>query len=227
MDNTPKLSKSAIGTYDSCPHQYKLRYIMGMQPAPSPIMQRGTEIHDLCDTFFDGVNTMEGAVNKLLQSELALKYKDQMKNFISFIKHIGNGKFRTPLMKEKKFFNEEWNFTFISDAIYEDDQGNLLLLDYKTGKTRGVSHHRFELAVYVFFTEILLNRKIKFWGILFLDEPDFSKAFDYEEVIPKEIEKAKLKIKNTRMKIRMEQFPKKPKYGCEWCGFYGNGCEGK
>ena len=233
----PKLSKSAVLCYDSCPYQYKLRYIMKMKPLPSPIMERGSQLHKLCEIFFEGTGTILEGVEKILKDENAIEHKAPMRNFIQFVKHISQGKFRKPLMQENKFFLEKYNFTVIADAIFEDDEGNLMILDYKSGRNRGVKNYRFELATYTFTMEEILGRKIKYWGILFLDDNEFvvdkkatTRTFDYEEVIPNEIKKAKLKINNTRMKINLQQFPKKPKYGCfgnGWsCGFFGNGCDG-
>ena len=229
----PKSSKSAILTYDSCPYKYNLQYIMKLQQTPSPILQRGLEIHELCDGFYDGVDNIVDAVEQLSTKEKAIKYQDQMKILIDFTRHFGKGKFRKPIMKENKFFNEKYNFTVIADAIFEDENGDLYLIDYKTGRNRGIAHHRFELATYVYFMEKELNRKIKYWGILFLDDNQFTvdessltKTFDFEEVIPNEIDKALIKISNTRKKINMEIFPRKSKYGCRYCGYFGNGCSG-
>lgn len=228
INNEPRLSKSSIGTYESCPYQWKLKYIDKLKPKMMPALSNGIKVHSICENFYKGVETFEEAVDKILKEDFVKNNPDKFKNFINFNKNLSTEKkLRKPLMNETRFKNLNLNISGVVDVVFKDDSGNIIILDWKTGKTRGVEHHRFELALYY----LLIKGKypdlnITHWGIFFLDESDIEKAFQKEKINKKEIEKAKLKIKNTRRRIQLKEFPKKSKWGCSYCGFFKNGCDG-
>lgn len=225
----PRLSKSSIGTYESCPWQWKLLKIDKLKPRMMPALMNGIKVHNICENFYKGVTTLDEAIDKFSQNEFVSTNFEKFKNFIQFNKQLSTeGKLlRKPLMNETRFRNEELNISGVVDVVFKDDSGNVIILDWKTGKTRGVEHHRFELALYYLLIKgAQPNLNITHWGIFFLDELDIEQAFQKEKVNMKEVEKAIKKVENTRKRIQLREFPKKSKYGCQYCGFYKNGCEG-
>ncbi len=227
MLKEPKMSKSKVGAYDSCPWNWKLSYIDKLKGPPTSALIKGINVHTIPDNFFQHSTNYEEGLKFISTFPTALKYKENTRNFLRFIKKLG---YMKPLFMENMFTNERHNLNGRVDVVFELPNGEIIVLDYKTGRTKDVSKHRFELAFYVILIQPILNKigkKITHWGILFLDEPDMNKAFSKERVIPNEIDKCLLHIENTRKKIKMELFPKKPRYGCAYCSHFGVNCEGK
>lgn len=228
-ENEPRLSKSSIGAYESCPYGWKLTYIDKAKTKPMPALLNGVKVHNICENFFKGVNTLDEALDKLGRDQFVVDNFEKFKNFVEFNKHMAiDGKIlRKPILNESRFSNSELNISGIVDVVFKDDKGNVIILDWKTGKTRGVEHHRFELALYYLLVKKTMPElNITHWGIFFLDEPDMEKCFQKEKVDLKEVDKAILKVKNTRKRIQLQEFPKKSKYGCAYCGHYKVNCEG-
>jgi len=234
--NEPRLSKSSINCYEGCPHRWKLNHIDKLKEKMGPALFNGIKVHNLCEKFYKGNTTLDEGLDWLGAQDYAKEHPEKFKNFVKFNRNIADGELIfKPMMNETRFKNAEYNLSGVVDVVFKDDKGDIIILDWKTGKNRGVGNHRFELALYYLLikgSHPELN--ITHWGIFFLDtereegetDEKFEKrTFAKEPVNLKEVDKAILKVQNTRKRINLKEFPKKGKY-CNWCGYLGNGCEG-
>lgn len=222
----PRMSKSKANCYMSCPMQYKLQYIDKLKVPMAPALRRGIDIHNICEEFFK-FPTISEAEEYIKKKYDVSDYLPAINNLSTFLRTISEGEeVIKPLLIEKRFFDKELNFTGILDAAFKDDKGNIIVLDWKTGKTRGVKHHRFELALYYLLLKRQTGIDATHWGIYFIDNEDISKGFQVERVIEEEVTKSLSTLYDIRERINNGEFPKSPKYGCMFCGFYKNGCDG-
>ena len=220
----PRLSKSQINNYESCPQKWKLDKIDKIPQPPSPILERGKEVHAVLEHFYEGAETVTEAVHNMLDNPLARKHNKEIKNFIEFNKRLSSDgeTLLHPVMIEEYLKDKELNISGFVDAVYVNERDETLVLDYKTGKLRPLSHHRFELALYARMVELNKGVVPTHWGIYFVDH-DVLKT---ERVKEDEVYKAMAKVHEVRSKINAKEFPRRPKYPCTWCPYYKTHCPG-
>ena len=63
----PRISKSSLGTFQFCEHQYFIKYILGVKEAQNDDMIRGTNVHEAIDSFYESVDIEEA--KKILDDE--------------------------------------------------------------------------------------------------------------------------------------------------------------
>lgn len=47
-------SYSSLATYEECPAKWRYEYVDGIKPPPSPAMERGTRLHQMCEQVLNG-----------------------------------------------------------------------------------------------------------------------------------------------------------------------------
>ena len=204
-----RLSKSKILCFSQCPRKYYLQNVEKVKVDKVPeALQKGIEVHSAVEYYNK---------NGKWQSEIIDKYPDIAKNFIEFFKVFGK-----PIESELKIYNEQLGVVGVIDAVYLDNE-KLLVLDYKTGKKHPIKDYRFELAIYTKLYEDWKHITIHYWGINFLDAGvKLIEAVDREE-----IEKALVKVKETREQIqdceKTGNWEKCESYLCNWCEYRQSG----
>jgi len=201
------LNKSQVNTFLDCPYKWKKIYVDGIRSKPSLAQQRGIRIHSKIEKFYK---------NMLPDEELAKFINFELRRLRDMVKEKKfDKKYFFPIFQELKLSNEKIGLKGTMDAVYINPKDDgLICIDYKSGRyyPNKFDDYRFELAVYA---ELLnhsgkINEKVKYWGILFVDQ---DKLF-FEKIEQKYIDKMYEIVDDCRLKMEHgEQNPKKN----TWC----------
>jgi len=217
--------------FRQCPFRYYKTKIKGWKPAKIPEqLKKGIEIHDHLEHATTNVKTIADVKAKIMQRPVA---KEQVKDIINFFNW--QSKRKLPLYVEQDFFNKEHNLSGRVDRIDINEQGKLVMVDYKSGKGKRLntldqegmpmpdwSYYRFELAIYTFLFESSHNQTIDKWGIYFTG----INRYVEEPVIRQEIVEALKKVHAVRAEIQKaidtNEWPKNYTYLCRYCEIFQN-----
>lgn len=233
-----RLSKSAVLTYENCPYNYKLDYILDFrhqrpEPEEGSPLKKGTEIHQIFEDYYKlpQARTItepyeENIYDLLMTIRNARKYENHMENFASFNVaqiegHEGKGLKISPKgvpgyipkALEMKVFNKEINCLGFIDRVDEEENG-LRVIDYKSSKRdKPAKHYLFELALYAYMYEQETGEEVYDAGIY------FSNTNKLRTLVIEEEDKvgAVKKLLDTRKAIELKIFPKNPGFLCGWC----------
>jgi len=213
-----RLSKSSILLYKQCPRKWRYRYIdkIKVVVVSLPLID-GKAIHSIFEYALKiDVFSRLTIIDRIKKHKNYIKYKDHCDNFIN---EVVNNLDSLPLKLEMYVNNTELNFIGYIDAVFKDSDNNVLVLDYKTGKSHPLSDYYFELALYAWTYEQATGEKASHYGIFFSKTGEFPR----EKISAKEIEKALKEVKKTREQIEYgkrvglnEGFPKKISGLCKW-----------
>ena len=228
-----RLSKSKIGTFETCPYRYKVKYVDGWKPDVLPEqLVKGIEIHDAIDTATKGANAIGTVIDNLKQHELYSKYEEHFKNIIGYQQsHL------LPLAHEIELYDPEYHFIGKIDRIQIDEKG-VTVYDYKTGKLpmdyktkkpveKPATKYKFELYAYAWLVEKHLGLKVDMVGIMFT-EHDVIDRIPYDRTENKFVFDKFQKTLDDINKCENKKFFQKRKSGlCFYCELFQNGkCEG-
>lgn len=231
-----RLSKSKLIEYnDICSWKFKLRHIDSIpepRTAYSSYADAGTDFHEGVVAFFTSLNPFR---KKLAMEEIktVMKCDDLLiENFITkFIAPLlancnNTPRYYFPVMTEQKIYNREMDFAGIVDAVFIHPQdGEYVLMDWKTGRPKSLQSMREESACYKFVIDDSgkLDKPIKYCAMFFVKTGQLF----FEECTDEMVKKYKAKIQGTRKSIQEEKFAKNPKV-CHFCGYsqkYGKFCD--
>lgn len=147
-ENLECYSFSKLTTFEQCPFQYYLNYILGEKGETNAFAQYGSFMHELLEKYekkelaleelanefeenFDVYITKEFPFYKLYQS-----YYDDGLNFLTDFKGFPNCK----IIEAEKYFalpvqmdeQEDFNVRGFIDLIYKDEKGRLVVHDWKS-----------------------------------------------------------------------------------------------
>ena len=147
MENKEKYSFSKLSAFHTCKYGYKLTYIDKLKGEDNAFALYGSLVHSLMERYakheidlWDLPNIyekeFENAVSMKFPSCTYCKnmkqlYFEQGLSFLQSFEGYDNYKI---LEVESEFSIpvDDWIFTGIIDLLYEDENGNLVLLDYKS-----------------------------------------------------------------------------------------------
>lgn len=233
-----KLSKSKVNTYLKCPQEFKFQYIDEIEVPENKYMALGSDVHLLAEKFTNRFKDEIENVN--IENEL-LKIAHEEKIGYDLTAHIDNlalffrevfidGDYK--LFSNEEYLHDEKNrFSGICDIILEDENKNLVVIDYKTSNSNSFSKYRLELCYYKLLVENVYKRNVSQVGVFFTkngrlrlldvcDETNKRKYLSYSE-----IDEAVLTLKKVRENINNEYFPAKRQYICRFCT-YKHICDG-
>ena len=223
------LSKSQINLFRQCPCKWKLIYIDGKEPVPSPAMQRGSGIHEEIEHFYKNIDLVkiDGRRTPVIVPK---KDMNRIRNFLEFEKKRivscidRNGKFDEkyfrPVFQELYVENKELMLRGYIDAVYINPKDDgVIIIDWKTGKYRknNLNDYRFELAIYKELLERSgkIEGEVKYWGIYFVDQ---NKLF-FEKAESKYVKRMFIVVEEVRKQIENGEYKCKPSILCRWCEF--------
>jgi len=212
-----RFSKSKILEYNNCPRKYYLQNftILGKnRPDEEPdYLIDGKYLH----SYFEAYNQGDDS-----EKDFDMYSEFIQNNVNGFHSLLNRNKLDKAIYSELKHYDEDLDFVFIVDAIYEDEKGIKWLIDYKTGKYYAPKRdtYMYELYLYVYFIEKHLNITIDKGGFFFTNYP--------KQVVEK-IDRTKLKdffkkFLSDKEKILKCDFPRNPNRLCGWCNFRFSCC---
>lgn len=169
-----KLSKSKINTYLKCPLEFKFQYIDEIEVDPNKYMQLGSDVHSIAEKFsaeFGDDLTDVDIENELFRiaHDLDIEYdvESHVENLASFFNEIFIENDYKLFSQEEYLHDETHRFSGICDIILEDENGDLVVIDYKTGNSSSFSKYRLELCYYKLLVENVCKRDVSTVGIYF------------------------------------------------------------
>ena len=224
-----KLSKTKINTYLRCPFQFRLKYIDEIEGEANKYMILGRKVHKVAEIFLKEFKDNLSQINidyelRKIENNLNYELTYHIDNLSKFFK-IVESKYKV-IGIEKELVSDELNLTGICDVILENSEGNLIIIDYKTGNSNSFSKHRLELCYYKLLVEEYYNRKVSHVGVFFTkngrlrlleidDNPSIRKYLQ-----PIEIQNAIEIMNDIELKINREEFSPNKQYTCRFCEYY-------
>ena len=142
------IRRSSIEDYKSCPYYFKLHVIDGNQPKQNIMARLGSDLHDMYENIQRGeisVDEIETHTEQILK-DIELEYGEGCDTRIYDRANVCNQNFiklLPKLVNKAVAFEERINFsigkdlpkvTIAYDRLEEDENGDLHIVDWKTGK---------------------------------------------------------------------------------------------
>ena len=227
-----RLSKSKINTYLKCPLEFKYQYVDGIEAEPNKYMVLGSDVHSVAETFADKFGDELEKVNienELLKiaNDLDIGYdlKNHIDNLGLFFKEVFVENDYKLFSQEEYLLDEENRFSGICDIILEDENGELVVIDYKTSNSNTFSRYRRELCYYKLLVENVYNKDVSQVGIFFTKNGRLRLLDVCEEdnkrkyLNDREISEAIDTLHHVRTQIKNENYYAKRQYLCRFCTY--------
>lgn len=229
-------SKSKINTFLQCPRQFKYQYIDNIVSEPNEYMQLGLVVHSIAETI--GKKIQNHTLNiENIHDVLCHEYNDDdydlmphLESLSSFFIDVLNNGY-TIFSIEERISNATDHFRGIIDIVLEDQNGDLIVFDYKTSKkTKPITKYRLELCIYKNLLEFKYpDKKVIAAGIFFTHNNDyrvvnFTDVTDQGAYITTEDYDFVMSLPNQILPI-IDQgiYLPKRQYNCKFC-YYNKKC---
>lgn len=227
-----KLSKSKVNSYLKCPLEFKFQYIDEIEVPENKYMALGSDVHLIAEKFSEKFeDNLEGVdiKNELLkithEENIGYDLSEHIDNLANFYKRAFVDNDYRLYSFEEYLLDEKNRFSGICDIILEDENGELIVIDYKTGNSGSFSKYRLELCYYKLLVENVCKRKVSRVGVFFTkngrlrlldicDDGNKRKFLSYSE-----IDDAIDTMHHVRNQINSEVFPAKRQYICRFCTY--------
>lgn len=233
-----KLSKSKVNTYLKCPLEFKFQYIDEIEVPQNKYMALGSDVHLIAEKFsekfgdeLDDVNIENELLRIAHEEDIGYDVAEHIDNLGSFFREVFVENDYKLFCQEEYLLDEENRFSGICDIILEDENGELVVIDYKTSKSSSFSKYRLELCYYKLLVENVFGKTVSSVGIFFtkngrlrlLDVCDEDNKRKY--LCESEIKEAVDTLHYVRNEINNENFPANRQFLCRYCT-YREICEG-
>lgn len=228
------LSHSSISIYKECPQKYKFKYIDKIPEKPRHFFSFGSSVHSALEFFYGGMALPAPSLSDVLkfykENWIAKGYKDaaqEEKYFADgrtiltefYQKHIAT--FALPYFVEYNFNFEVEGVPVTGkiDRIDKNEDGSLVIIDYKTGKA--IAPERVlkdeQLTMYQLACETQLGAPVS--KLVFYHLPSLTEL-PSQPHDPKQVNKLRAGIVNTAESIVAGAFEPAPdEKKCFWCDF--------
>lgn len=227
-----KLSKSKINTYLKCPLEFKFQYIDEIEAEPNKYMVLGSDVHSVAETFadrfgdeLDDVNIHNELIKIMNDLDIGYDISEHVENLSLFFEEVFIENDYKLFSQEEYLLDEENRFSGICDIILEDENDNLVVIDYKTSNSNSFHKYRRELCYYKLLVENVYDREVSSVGIFFtrngrlrlLDVCNEDNKRKY--LNDAEISQAIDTLHHVRKQINNENFPAKRQFLCKFCTY--------
>lgn len=227
-----RLSKTKVNTYLKCPLEFKFHYIDEIEVPPNKYMILGSDVHAIAEKFtnefgddLDDVDISNELTRIAYDLDLGYGIEEHVDNLASFFNEVFVENDYRLYSNEEYLLDEENRFSGICDIILEDENGDLVVIDYKTSNSNSFSRYRLELCYYKLLVESVCGREVSRVGIFFTrngrlrlldvsEEENKRKFLSYSE-----IDEAIDTLHHVRNEINNEKFPKREQYLCRFCTY--------
>ena len=155
-----KLSKSKVNTYLKCPLEFKFQYIDEIEVPQNKYMALGSDVHLVAEKFaekfgddLDDINIDNELLKIAHDEDIGYDLTEHLDNLGSFFKRIFVENKYKLFSQEEYLIDEDHRFSGICDIILEDENGELIVIDYKTSKSSSFSKYRRELCYHKLLVE--------------------------------------------------------------------------
>ena len=232
------VSKSSLGTYDTCPYKFKLENIQRVPSTkPSIPLDFGGSIHNMIDSLMKEdpkkIPTKKNAIQKLKEKLIFRAFQSSneeqyhmtrgetvIENYLKWRKNNKNEILKTEMGIDFEF--EGVKITGKVDWIEKNSNGEFEVVDFKTGKS-AQSQNKVEegLELYVYARRIEKKKgyeKLPVKASLYFIEADKQVTIDLDESKVKDV--FDTKIKNLIQDIMAEKFDATPNsFECGRCDY--------
>jgi putative RecB family exonuclease len=239
------LSPSKVSSFQDCALAFRLSNIDKVPEPPSPAASRGTLVHRALQLLFwdeePGQRTLPVALEKLSRAEAelagheefaglqlteaeALAFHDEAEQFLrryfeledpNAVRVIG-----VELLLEARLGS--LLLRGIIDRLELDDDGELVVTDYKTGRSPGPDYELPRMAgvhFYAFLCEQALGRRPARIQLLHLDEPVAISLVPSEQSLRGLRRRAEAIWAAVEQACADDDFRPSPGRACDWCGY--------
>ena len=152
---TLKLSKSSVNSFLQCRRAFKYNYIDKIPQEANEYMELGTDVHQIAEDFVKKGGIYTDNYRETLQKladDLDSKYDldIHLDNLATFFEDI----FQNEQMQyevfccEEYLYDKEHNFSGLADLVVKDENDDIIIIDYKTGRSGSIKKFRLELCYY-------------------------------------------------------------------------------
>lgn len=150
-----RLSKSKIDTFLQCRRQFRYQYIDNIEQLPNDAMQLGTDVHQIAEDF-----VKKGGIYTEDYRETLQKLADDLNSDYDLTIHLDNlatffeDVFQNEQMQyevfccEEYLYDKEHNFSGLADLVVKDENDDIIIIDYKTGRSGSIKKYRLQLCYY-------------------------------------------------------------------------------
>jgi len=230
-----RMSPSLILTYEKCPRRIKYQ-LDGVEGEEQEQLVLGTQFHNDANLFFDNIDLSK--LTELDENEEAItayfrgilpknaQYDKLLDSFANIEAKrwclLKNKSLYFPVLREEKIYNRQFNLSGIVDRVDLLEDGEYVIVDYKTGKFRkfNVSSLRFQLSFYATLVDKsnIFDKKIKYICGYFPKEAPPNNIF-FEELKPRTVKAMWIRIKKAKKKMLSGKFKKNIGFLCDYCPY--------
>ena len=237
-----KLSKSSVNSFIKCRREFKYQYIDKIKGKKNKFLLFGSFIHDIAENIAKELQK-KTTMNIDIITEVFAKYyphdhpfdvedvKTHMNNLYAFfVEAFVNNNYKI-FSIEEYILDTENALSGLSDLVLENNNGDLIVIDYKTGRTKPITSFRLELCYYKRLIEFKYpDKKVVTAGIFFtkdkgyrflnfaenqkkgayITQEDYNSALEMLDFVRSEVDKGRLSPSR--------------QYNCRFCT-YKNRCE--
>lgn len=150
-----RLSKSKIDTFLQCRRQFRYQYIDNVEQLPNDAMKLGTDVHQIAEDF-----VKKGGIYTEDYRETLQKLSDDLNSDYDLKIHLDNlavffeDVFQNEQMQyevfccEEYLYDKEHNFSGLADLVVKDENDDIIIIDYKTGRSGSIKKYRLQLCYY-------------------------------------------------------------------------------